>query len=268
MSNTTLRNLLDEIESSPSRYDETSVWSLSGAGFVIRSGTDIIYIDCWLVPPDSSRTTHRTYRIPFPPENVLSASAILATHEHEDHCNVATLIGLNKNSHAPLVGPTSVVIKATRGGFPETSVHTVRAGDVVEHLKGFKLRVFKAHDPYEESAVMYLIETAAGNIFHSGDSAYFEGFKEIGDSQKVDIALLNFGKQIPSPEKPYYMNAQKVALAARDLRARIVVPMHWNLWVETREDPAPIKDTLKEIAPDSKLEILEGGHKLELHKQT
>ena len=27
-------------------------------------------------------------------------------------------------------------------------------------------------------------------IFHCGDSAYFDGFKEIGDRYEIDIALL------------------------------------------------------------------------------
>jgi L-ascorbate metabolism protein UlaG (beta-lactamase superfamily) len=111
---------------------------------------------------------------------------------------------------------------------------------------------------------MLMIETERRNVLHSGDTSYFHGFAKIGKKFKVDVALLNFGKQIPNPEKPYYMNAEKVALATKDLRAKIVVPMHWNLWEETREDPHPIWEILNSQRSTSKLRILEGGELLEL----
>jgi L-ascorbate metabolism protein UlaG (beta-lactamase superfamily) len=260
----TMTSLLLEIEEPSSHWPKLTLWGLSGAGFVLRYQSDVVYIDPWLVPPDTSRTTHRTFPIPFTPENAKKVSAILSTHEHEDHCNVPTLSGLNKSTKAKLYGPISVFNKATKGGFPLRSIQTVAPRDILNITNEITVRVFQAHDPYEEHAVMFLIETPRGTIFHSGDSAYFDGFKRIGNAHKVDVALLNFGKQIPSPEKPYYMNAEKLALAARDLDARIVVPMHWNLWVETREDPSPIRNTLSSISPNSKLTVIEGGQKLEL----
>jgi len=240
------------------------IWGLSGSGFVIRSGDDVIYIDPWLVPPDPSRTTHRVYPPPFPPDAVRKALAVLSTHEHEDHCNSQTLLGLNKFTGAKFLGPNSSTKKAEAAGYHLSDIVTLGPGDSYDISPSFTVRAFEARDPYEGSALMYLIETPRGNIFHSGDTSYFDGFKKVGDGYEVDVALLNFGKQIPTAEKPYYMNADRVASAARDLRARIVVPMHWNLWVETREDPRPIEPILRSMSPDSKLLILEGGEKLEL----
>ena len=259
--------MLREIEDSngdSSTNNKVAIWGLSGAGFAIRSGDEVIYIDPWLVPPDPSRITHRCFPVPFSPQSVQRASAVLSTHEHEDHCNVATLIGLNKGSRAVLIGPSTVIIKATQGGFPDSSTRLVRPGDSLQISSEFRLDVFKAEDPYERSAVMYLIRTPRASIFHSGDSSYFEEFKKIGDAHSVDVALLNYGKQIPTPEKPYYMSAEKLAQAARDLRARIVVPMHWNLWVETREDPNRIESVLGKVSPESVLRVIDGGQKLEL----
>ena len=255
--------LLSEIETSP-RIEAVRIWGLSGAGFVMRGGDDVIYIDPWLVPPDPSRTTHRTYPPPFAPDAVRRALAVLSTHEHEDHCNTQTLLGINKFTDAKFVGPDSSTKKALTAGYPPARVVTLTPGDQHEVSPSFKIRAFEARDPYEESALMYLIETPRGNIFHSGDTSYFEGFKKVGDGYRVDVALLNFGKQIPTPDKPYYMDADRLASAARDLNARVVVPMHWNLWVETREDPLPIEAVLRSKSPGSRLLVVEGGDKFEL----
>lgn len=255
--------LLSEIEDSPPK-DTLRIWGLSGAGFVLRLGDDIIYIDPWLVPPDPGRKTHRAYPPPFPPEAVRRALAVLSTHEHEDHCNVQTLLGINGSSGALFLGPETSMRKVLAAGFPECRTVTLSPGDEYEVSPSFTVRAVGASDPYEESAIMYVIETPRGNVFHSGDSSYFDGFKGVGDEYRIRVALLNFGKQIPTPEKPYYMSADKLASAARDLNATIVVPMHWNLWIETEEDPRPIKGVLSSKSPSSRLVILEGGEMLEL----
>jgi L-ascorbate 6-phosphate lactonase len=263
MSQNSNGELLEEIEDSAG--DETvRIWGLGGAGFVVRAHREIIYIDPWLVPPDPSRTTHRGGTIPFPPEKIRMANAILSTHEHEDHCNVQTILGINKSAGAKFIGPKSSIAKALAGGLPASEVTMISPGDQRSIGSMFKLRVFESSDPYEPSAVMFLIETPRGNILHSGDTSYFDGFKKIGNRFAVDVALLNFGRQIPSPEKPYYMKAEKLAKAAKDLRARIVVPMHWNLWTETREDPRPILPILQRESPDSQLVILDLGQSLKL----
>jgi L-ascorbate 6-phosphate lactonase len=256
-------DLLREIEDSP-RTSEVRVWGLSGAGFVIRSGDDVVYIDPWLVPPDATRTTHRIYPPPFPPNAVKKADVVLSTHEHEDHCNVETLLGLNGAAGAKLVGPSSSAKKALAGGFPSSDIVTLHPGENYFVSPSFEVVAFEGRDPYEPEALMYLMKTPRGNILHSGDTSYFDGFKKVGAEYRVDLALLNFGKQIPTPEKPYYMDAGKLSQAARDLNAKVVVPMHWNLWVETREDPEPVAHVLRSVSPGSRFQIIQGGQRFEL----
>jgi len=119
----TTGNLLEEIENSPST-NTVRIWGLSGAGFVIRYGDDIIYIDPWLVL-DPKRTTHRTFPVPFPPEKVRKAIAVISTHEHEDHCNVATVKGIVNSARAVFLGPKSAVSKVVSGGLQESKTMTV-----------------------------------------------------------------------------------------------------------------------------------------------
>jgi L-ascorbate metabolism protein UlaG (beta-lactamase superfamily) len=251
-------SLLEDIENSPTT-EEVRIWGLGGAGFALRSGDEVIYIDPWLVSPDPARTTHRAGTVPFSPEQVSRATAVLSTHEHADHCDVRTITGINRSAGAKFIGPNSSTSKVLAGGLLASEITTVSPGDQIILSPSIKIRAFESHDLYEPLAVMFTIETPSGNILHSGDTSYFEGFKKIGDELDIRVALLNFGKQIPTLEKPYYMNAEKLARAARDLQAKIVVPMHWNLWIETREDPRPIIPILQQVSPNSRLEIIDVG---------
>ena len=255
--------LLEEIQDSDSR-STLRIWGLGGAGFVMRYEDDILYVDPWLVPPDPTRRTHRAYPPPFPPEEVRKALAVISTHEHEDHCNPQTLLGIAGSSGATFLGPASSTKKALAAGYPPSRVVVLSPGDARALSPAFTVRAFEARDPYEPSALMYLIQTPRGSVLHSGDTSYFQGFKTLGDAFRVDLALLNFGRQVPTLDKPYYMSADKMASAARDLKARVAVPMHWNLWVETLEDPRQVEPILKTKSPDTKLLIIEAGGEYEM----
>jgi L-ascorbate 6-phosphate lactonase len=189
---------------------------------------------------------------------------VISTHEHNDHCDPATLHAFAECTDATFFGPASSARKAEQSGYPPSRVMTVASGETVEVSNSFKLKVFPSNDPYELQAVTYVIQTPRGNIFHSGDTNYFDGFRLVGESTAVDVALLNFGKQIPDPAKPYYMDAASVAKAARDLRAKTVVPMHWNLWLEGKDNPAKVEQELRKTSPASLYRKVDVGDLLEL----
>jgi L-ascorbate metabolism protein UlaG (beta-lactamase superfamily) len=256
-------DILHEIEA-PETKDITTIWSLGGAGCVIKHKAAIVYIDPYLVVPDPSEEFHRAIPVPFPPERITRATAVMSTHEHEDHCDEQTVRAFQKNTRALFIGPVSSAAKALAWGYDANRVVTVRPGDKRELTSEVCIWCFESKDAYAEASVTYLVKTPRGNVFHSGDTSYFDGFKKVGEEHRVDVALLNFGKQVPTLEKPYYMNAEAVAKAARDLKARIVIPIHWDIWLEAREDPTSITHHLKDVSPGSRLSILNVGEKFEL----
>lgn len=265
-SSTKYYDLLGDIENFQTkrvRIASNAIWSLGGAGCVIRVGRCLIYIDPYLSVPDPSNPFHRAIPVPFPPEKIREANAILSTHEHADHCDEHTIKAFQSNTNAVFIGPLSSTAKALAWGYKAERVITMRPGDNYEVAQEIRILSLDSSDPYAESALTYLVKTPLASVFHSGDSSYFNGFRKIGQDHKVDVALLNFGKQIPTPEKPYYMNAEAVASAARDLNAKIVIPMHWDMWFEAKDDPVSIKDRLEAMSPSSQLLILNVGERFE-----
>jgi L-ascorbate metabolism protein UlaG (beta-lactamase superfamily) len=262
MPSTEKGDLLTSIEDA--RPENVLVWGLAGAGFAISTGDELVYIDPYLSVPDPSRPFHRAVPVPFPPDRVRSATAVVSTHEHNDHCDPATLRAFAKNTVADFFGPSTSAKKAIASGYPQSRVRTVKPGDSLRISHAFGLNVFPSNDPYETGAVTYVFQTPRGSIFHSGDTSYFDGFREVGSRFSIDVALLNFGKQIPDFSKPYYMDAHSVAKASRDLRAKTTVPMHWNLWLEGKDDPSKVEAELKIVSPGTGFRVVDVGEFLEL----
>jgi len=65
-------------------------------------------------------------------------------------------------------------------------------------------------------------------IFHCGDSAYFPGFKEIGDRHNIEIALLPIGAYEAPTGREVHMNPEEAVKAFIELGAETLIPMHYG----------------------------------------
>jgi L-ascorbate metabolism protein UlaG (beta-lactamase superfamily) len=83
----------------------------------------------------------------------------------------------------------------------------------------------------------FVIESGGLAIYHSGDTAYFEGFAEIGKRfPRLDVALLPIGAYDPRWfMAKQHMNPDDALQAFQDLGARRVVAMHWGTFKLTDE---------------------------------
>lgn len=109
----------------------------------------------------------------------------------------------------------------------------------------------------------FVLEHQGRKIYHAGDSAYFDGFKEIGKAFAPEIALLPIGAYHPDSFRTVHMGPDQAMTAFKDLKARCLVPMHYGsfkLSFEALDEPPR---WLREIAEQEKLisalHILEEG---------
>src|SRR3979409_576793 len=65
-------------------------------------------------------------------------------------------------------------------------------------------------------------------IFHCGDSAYFDGFKEIGERHEIEVALLPIGGYDAPTGREVHMNPEEAVQAFLELRGKTLVPMHYG----------------------------------------
>jgi L-ascorbate metabolism protein UlaG (beta-lactamase superfamily) len=86
----------------------------------------------------------------------------------------------------------------------------------------------------------YVIRGAGHTLYHSGDSAYFDGFAKIGKRLKPEIALLPIGAYRPDSYRGVHTSPEEALQAFLDLGARRMIPMHYGtfrLSQEPMEEP-------------------------------
>lgn len=194
-----------------------------------------------------------------------AAEVILLTHAHFDHLHKPTLRRLPGPRIA--IAPWGVA-ELTRGlGFDRVielewwESFTRRGLQVsLTPSKHWGARTLGDH---HRGYGGFLIEHQGRRLYHAGDSAYFEGFKEIGRRGKPEIAMLPIGAYEPEGLRRVHMGPEDALQAFRELEARWLVPMHYGTFRLSFEDleepPRRLRELARRAGLASHLRILEEG---------
>jgi L-ascorbate 6-phosphate lactonase len=255
--------------------DGLAFWYLGCNGFALKAadGTTV-FIDPYLGTGDPPRTV-RMIPIPFAPEDVAEADAVLATHEHTDHTHGPSQAPILAGTGATFYGPDAAVDIA--GGWLEG--YDIDGDDIAEITEGesfdvgsLSIHVEPAHDPDAESPVSYVIEHESGTFFHGGDARPSEAFEGIGNRYDIDLAVAAFGSSGMIPDKEtrepkyteWYADENDVAEVANQLRTDRLVPTHWDVWKGLTADPGAIRDHVRGFEYPRRLDVLEIGDRTDL----
>jgi len=154
---------------------------------------------------------------------------ILISHGHYDHMDEQTLSAFRKD--IPVILPHGLRQVAMDLGF--TDVREMRPWESAE-IKGMKINCvpakhFPGRSPLNGRTGYqgYVLEKGK-SVFFAGDTAYFDGFKEIGRRFKVDVALLPIGAYRPWFFRFNHMSPIDALDAFADLGARTLIPIHFG----------------------------------------
>ncbi|MFW5938454.1 MAG: MBL fold metallo-hydrolase, partial [Halanaeroarchaeum sp.] len=236
-----------------------------------------VFVDPYFGTGDPPRTV-RMIPVPFDPEDVPEADAILATHEHTDHVHGPSQAPILANTGGSFVGPAdSVAVAREEEGWPEhydvdpEAFRTVGPGDSLE-IGSFDLHVETAHDPDATEPVSYVLEHEAGTIFHGGDTKPSDEFDRVGREYDVDLGVLAFGSVGMIPDKEtrepkrtrWYNDENDVVEVASALRLDRLLPSHWDVWKGLTADPTALYHHVRSFEYPERLEIVEIGDRVDL----
>lgn len=187
----------------------------------------------------------------------------LITHGHYDHLDKTSLISMGKNTHvisplgySKILGELGMQKKTELDWF-----HVFKEGEMEITL--LPCNHWSMRNPFtgpnRSLWGSYLIKTASGpTIFISGDTAYFDGFREIGKEYSVDLAIFNLGAYEPRWFMTHsHMNPDETVRAFRELGARHLMIVHWGTF-RLGDEPVhfPPLDIRRELANEGLLDHL------------
>jgi L-ascorbate metabolism protein UlaG (beta-lactamase superfamily) len=159
--------------------------------------------------------------------------AILLTHNHYDHLDSGAVRAVGPD--VPVVAPLGM------GGWlrrhVRRSVHELGWWQSVE-LDDLTVTLVPARH-WSRRGVLdtnralwggYVVEGDRHSVYHAGDSAWFDGFQEIGRRfPGLSAALLPIGAYEPAWfMEHFHMNPEQAGRAFLELGAQTLVPMHWG----------------------------------------
>ena len=183
---------------------------------------------------------------------------VLLTHAHMDHLNRPSLRAITREMRRrKLPAPIAIVPNDVKDlvldlGFAEvrslrwwqstdlTARHATPLRVTATPARHWGARMFR--DTHRGFGGYTFESPESPTIYHSGDTAYFAGFSEIGRRLQPDIALLPIGAYFPDSYRSVHTSPEEALQGFHDLAAGLMIPMHYNTFRLGREpmtEPLP-----------------------------
>lgn len=253
---------------------ETAITFIGHSSFLIQTAGRSLLID----PVFAKRLIllRRQRRAGVHVADLPRIEAVLLTHAHMDHLDRPSLRAVTRAMRRRgLPAPLAIVPKGVEDlvrdlGFVQVESmewwHSVRLADLLSAPQGRPHLVGSHPQESDPDAITitavpakhwgarmfkdthrgfggYVIESASGpTIYHSGDTAYFDGFAEIGRRMHPEIALLPIGAYFPDSYRTVHTSPEEALRGFLDLKAERLIPMHYRtfrLGREPMDEPLP-----------------------------
>jgi len=173
--------------------------------------------------------------IPLDPRDLKDIDVVVISHNHYDHLNKYSIQTIHQEVTRFMV-PLGVGAQLEKWGVPREKITELDWWESFEfddkltitstpsqHFSGRGLT-----DRNKSLWTSYVIATLDHNIYFSGDSGYFDGFKTIGEKYgPFDIAFMECGAY-NTEWADVHMFPEETVQASLDLKAHYVWPIHWG----------------------------------------
>ncbi|MFZ7945747.1 MULTISPECIES: metal-dependent hydrolase [Bacillaceae] len=188
----------------------------------------------------------------------VKADVIILSHGHNDH--VGDTVAIAKRNDALVIANADLTDFLGKQG---VKTHGMNIGGAYQFDFGtVKLTQAFHGSGYitDKNEIIYcgmptgiLFSNEGKTIYHAGDTGLFSDMKLIGERHPMDLAFLPIGDN-------FTMGPEDAAYAAKLLKAKLVVPMHFNTFPPIKQDPYQFIDLLEDrngkvLAPGEAIEI-------------
>ncbi len=203
---------------------------------------------------------------------------IFLTHAHMDHMNLPTLRRVVRATRllsgvAPeVVVPWDCEDLVSGLGFSRVIAlkwwQEAKVADLqvtMTPCKHWGARMFRdTHRGYGG----YVIEGGGHSVYHSGDTAYFEGFLQVGEKLKPKVALLPIGAYFPDTYRGVHTSPEEALRGFIECGSKWMVPMHFGTFRLGREpmDEPPVRlmAEARRLGVEGRVRLLTEGETMRL----
>ncbi|MYM69286.1 hydrolase [Pseudoduganella sp. FT55W] len=203
----------------------------------------------------------RFHAPPISIDDLPPIKGIILSHDHYDHLDRDAVLKLaSKTDH--FITPLGVGDRLISWGIPASKVQQLSWWQAT-FVAGLKLVATPAQhfsgrglgDRNKTLWASFVIEDRDVRVFFSGDSGYFDGFKEIGRRYgPFDLTMVETGAYDPQwPD--VHMQPEESLQAHIDLRGKVLLPIHngtFDLSLHAWHDPF---DRITQLAEERRLPI-------------
>jgi N-acyl-phosphatidylethanolamine-hydrolysing phospholipase D len=178
-----------------------------------------------------------------PPDVALEAlpplDIVTVSHNHYDHLCADAPAHRPRATYVTFSGNGAILHRAGLDKIVELEWwHSCRIGDL--EITAVPARHWSMRAPWNRNEMLwsgFVYRGPEGVAYHSGDTALFDGFAEIGRrAGPIDWAMLPIGAYEPRWfMEPQHMNPEDAVEAFERLGARNLVAMHWGTFKLTDE---------------------------------
>ena len=220
-----------------------------GHSAFLLEGTKNVLIDPFITGNEKS---------PVKPDDI-NCDIIAVTHGHGDHLGDAVFISKRKNVPVVAIYELAEYISskgANAVGMNFGGTYTYEGVEITMvpalHSAGITEANFTHNGGLPAG---FIIHMDGKTVYHAGDTGLFGDMKIIGELYKPDVALLPVGGL-------FTMDPKLAVIAAKWIKPKVVIPMHYNTWPPIKQNPEKMRAPLEKEG--IKLVILKPGEFFQL----
>jgi len=219
---------------------------LGQEGFLFQHDGISVAIDPYLsysgdlAPGSPENFWRRNYPPPVLPSEMVNVDLVLCTHDHLDHTDPETLLGIaDASPRCDFAGPRSSVATMIRAGLSPDRVRTLNAGEPFSFGGATIHPIAAAHEEYERDAggyhryLGYVLVWNGITIYHAGDTIPTDQLRTDVGRFEIDLGFLPInGRDAARRELGIVgnMTCEEAAEFATSQGFGMAVPMHYDLY--------------------------------------
>ncbi len=249
-------------------------WYGHSSALVETEGRRVLLDPVWSDRCSPSRLAgpRRLHEPPVPLSALPPLDAVLISHDHYDHLDMATIHALVDLQSMPFLVPLGVGAHLERWGVPATRIVELD-WDESTTVNGVEYTATPARHfsgrGLDRDTTLWASWVIAGptrKVFYSGDTGYFPGFAAIGAQHgPFDATLVQVGAYNDAwPD--IHMTPEDGVATHVDVRGGLLVPVHWGTFTLAMHDWAePVDRVWREAkARDVRLAVPRPGERVDV----